>query len=122
MVGTVRIIQKGAWLSDSDNALRFYVGRPSVLGNPFSHLPQSLGAHKVATREEAVHRHEVWLDNLPRDSPQWREIEKMADLVREGRTVALECFCGDNPAAGRCHATTIGAEVMRIALRGVSTP
>ena len=119
MTGTVMIVQKGKWLPAG--VLRFYVGRPSVLGNPFSHLPRSLGAQKVATREEAVHRHEVWLDGLPRDSPQWLEIEGYADLVREGRTIALECFCGDSPPLGHCHATTIGAEIMRLALREAST-
>ena len=117
MIGTIKIIQKGGWLSDAVNAIRAYVGRPSILGNPYSHLTRSLGAHKVSTREEAVYRHSEWLDRLPRTSPQWQEIEKLAGLVREGRNLALECWCGNDPPLGHCHAATIAAEVLRLALR-----
>lgn len=110
----IRVIQKGSPLPTG--AVRRYVGRPTILGNPFSHLPGTLAQHRVATREEAVHRHEVWLDNLPRDSPQWREIESLAGVLRDGFTLALECWCGDDPPLGHCHATTIAAEVLRVAL------
>ena len=118
MIGKVLVVRKGGWLPK--DAVRRYVGRPSLLGNPFSHLPSALAEHKVATRGEAVHRHAAWLRGLPRSSPQWEEIGELADLVSEGGTVGLECWCGDNPPPGHCHAVTIAAEVMRLARREVS--
>lgn len=38
-----------------------YIGRPSVLGNPFSHLSGTLAEHRVATRDEAIKAYTQWL-------------------------------------------------------------
>lgn len=44
-----------------------YVGRPSIWGNPFSHvkLDTISPEFQVATREEAIARYEEWLLNQP---------------------------------------------------------
>lgn len=43
-----------------------YVGRGynSILGNPFSHLDNTLAKYKVATREEAVTQYEKYMRNI----------------------------------------------------------
>jgi hypothetical protein len=39
----------------------YYIGRPSALGNPFSHVEHSLALRHVASRDEAVEKYRVWL-------------------------------------------------------------
>lgn len=38
-----------------------YIGRPSVWGNPFSHMEKTVAVYKTETREEAVVKYEEWL-------------------------------------------------------------
>ena len=59
------------------------IGRPSIWGNPYSHLDGTLAIYRVATREEAVNRYREHLINSP-------------DLLRrlpelQGKT--LGCWC-----------------------------
>jgi len=42
-----------------------YIGRPSIWGNPFSHLEGTLARFKVATREEAIQKYEEWVVTQP---------------------------------------------------------
>lgn len=70
-----------------------YVGRPSVLGNPFTMPPHS--------REEAIFMYESWL----RQSTNVRvcqEIDRLTDFARKGDLV-LVCWC--NPLG--CHGDII---------------
>ena len=78
-----------------------YVGRPSKWGNKYSHLPSVViginvrGVIRVATREEAVRRHEEDVRSDP---------ELMKAIKRELRGKALGCWC-DDPLP--CHARTL---------------
>jgi hypothetical protein len=73
-----------------------YVGRGSIWGNPFTHLPlgQTLATVQVATREEAIDRYEDWLLN--------RQPFLMSRL-HELRGKVLACHC----APALCHATVL---------------
>lgn len=42
-----------------------YIGRGSVWGNPFSHLPKSTAKWKVANREEAIDRYREYILTRP---------------------------------------------------------
>jgi hypothetical protein len=66
-----------------------YIGRPSKWGNPFSHKEGTSAQFRVATREEAVAKYEVWLMAMPRLLAELHELE--------GKT--LGCWC--KPQA--CH-------------------
>jgi hypothetical protein len=77
-----------------------YVGRPTPLGNPFTHLSVR-GLIRVATREEAVARYRERL---------WRHIragdaEVLAALRRIKPGDRLGCWCW--PLA--CHASVVAA-------------
>lgn len=75
-----------------------YVGRPTLWGNPFSHLPHTLARFQVGSRDEAVHRYEqMLLQNKALMDKAKREL-KGKDLV---------CWC----APASCHADVL----MRIA-------
>jgi hypothetical protein len=77
-----------------------YIGRPSVFGNPFSHLAVSAARFKVATREEAVAAYEQWLFEHP---------DLVAQVKRELRNKVLGCWC----APLTCH----GDVLVRVANR-----
>jgi hypothetical protein len=51
---------RGSWPAEA-----VYIGRPSKWGNPFSHLPDTLAAYRVATREEAIASYEAWIRTQP---------------------------------------------------------
>ena len=42
-----------------------FIGRPSIWGNPFSHLNKSAAEFKVETREEAVSKYKEWILTKP---------------------------------------------------------
>lgn len=75
---------------DPSNPNHVYIGRPSKWGNPFSHTPDTLARHRVATREEAVAAYEAWLPQQP---------ELMAALP-ELRGKTLWCWCAPQPCHG----------------------
>ncbi len=68
-----------------------YIGRPSVYGNPFSHLPRTRARFRVKTRDEAVRRYEAWIRAQP---------ELMARARRELRGKILGCWCHPLPCHG----------------------
>lgn len=75
-----------------------YVGRPSVFGNPFSHLASTLATYRCGTRTEAIDRFKRWLAMQP---------ELIARVKTELRGRDLVCWCAPLP----CHAD----ELLRIA-------
>ena len=83
-----------------------YIGRPSILGNPFS-----VDAHG---RAGAVAQYHAWL------RAQWRAggpvraaLEALAARVRAGEQISLECWCA--PLA--CHGDVIRKAVLALAAR-----
>jgi hypothetical protein len=71
------------------------IGRPSIWGNKFSHLEDSLAEFKVATREESIEKHREWVQ-LPEQ--KWL-IDRLFELVKREKRVRLGCWC--KPLA--CH-------------------
>ena len=73
-----------------------YIGRGKggLWGNPFSHLPNTLAAYRVATRDEAVDRHMTYLRQALREQPEL--LARLKDL--KGKR--LGCFCEPHE---RCH-------------------
>jgi|SRR5271155_3263948 len=63
-----------------------YVGRPSVYGNPFSHLTGTLAQFKVSTREEAVAAFRRWIYN-----PENGELLQRVKTELKGKV--LGCWC-----------------------------
>lgn len=71
-----------------------YVGRPTIFGNPFSHLNGTKAQFQVVTREEAVSKYEEWVRTQPDLMRQIRTTLKGKDLV---------CWC----APKSCHADVL---------------
>jgi hypothetical protein len=77
----------------------FYIGRPSPLGNPYSHKDNTLAKFKTESREESVELYKKWLlkriqDKDPLVLTALKSIPKDANLV---------CWCA--PLA--CHGDVI---------------
>lgn len=88
-----------------------YVGRRvrgragSPLGNPF----------KVGEYEDPIGRYELWLEEqLQRDTPARREIERLVALHQAGVPLLLGCWCAPAP----CHGDVIKATIERLARAG----
>lgn len=69
------------------------VMRPTVWGNPYSHLPGTTAAYRVSSREEAVAKYETYLLNSP------HLLARLPELT--GRD--LKCCC----APKACHADVL---------------
>lgn len=67
-----------------------YIGRPSLFGNPFSHLEKSLARFRCSSREEAISRYEEWVREQP------SIMEKLSEIA--GKT--LGCWCFPNSCHG----------------------
>jgi hypothetical protein len=67
-----------------------YIGRPSVWGNPFSHLPfDTLATVRVPTLADAIAAYEVWILLQP----------ALLARLHELRGKRLGCWC----KPGLCH-------------------
>lgn len=71
-----------------------YVGRPTIFGNPFSHLPETAATYSSPTRELAVEAYRKYLRDHPFLVEKAKRLLKGKDLV---------CWC--KPAA--CHADVL---------------
>jgi hypothetical protein len=76
-----------------------YIGRPSVLGNPFTHLEISTAVWRVASRDEAIDSYEKWLRDRVTEGDKY--IREALDAIPDGAT--LVCWC----APLRCHADVV---------------
>lgn len=91
-----------------------YVGRPSIFGNPWSHMPNTTAIHKVATRKDAIDAYRQWLtetlSNPATNTPYWFNIENVMvhKIVKHGHLTLL-CWCAPLP----CHANIIASVVWR---------
>lgn len=83
------------------NCKIIYCGRPSVFGNPFSHLDKTLAKFKVNSREEAISKYEKYLES--NDQLKEAIFEQIQKPLNQGFTICLECFC----LPQKCHCEAI---------------
>lgn len=80
-----------------------YIGRGSILGNPFSHKENTKALYKVDTANESLEKYKVWLiENFNSN----REIKNYLLSIKEESKLTdinLVCFC--KPKA--CHGDII---------------
>jgi hypothetical protein len=84
-----------------------YIGRPSLLGNPFKMSSE-------ADRETVVAQYRKWLlPEIQRDGKVQRAVLKILEDVQQDKEVNLVCWCAPQP----CHGDVI-KEVIETVLRG----
>jgi hypothetical protein len=93
-------------------AVRFYIGRGSCLGNPFTSIQgrATKAQHVCASRDEAVDKYHDWLSEMiadtdPSSTPaaQVRSMLNKIYFAAKAGHVELECYC----APQKCHGDVI---------------
>lgn len=79
------------------NTYDIYIGRPSILGNPFSHVDTAFAEFRVVTRAEAISKFRTYAVERMRNDDTFR----VAMLACRGRV--LGCWC----APKACHGHAI---------------
>lgn len=86
----------------------YYIGRPSIFGNPFTHLKQNTKAEfQVETREIAIEKYKDWFDfKYKTDSKFKIEFDELVKIAKV-EDVNLVCWC--KPLS--CHGDIIKQKI-----------
>lgn len=89
-----------------------YVGRPTILGNPFSHLTYAKGTEHVPTVDIAVSKYKEWLmEHINTSADVCNALNNIINVGERTGTVHLACWCKDElhplPKDHACHAEVI---------------
>ena len=86
-----------------------YVGRPSVLGNPYT--------VKAFGRGNAVKMYEDWLRRQYKNNnkPVIDELKRLATQLKKENYIVLSCWCAPNP----CHGEIIGKALVAMINKGI---
>lgn len=90
----------------------YYIGRPSVLGNPFTHNGVKTNLAKLAfkTREEAIEAYEKYFDTMyGKDDEFTKAFDEIYEHYKNGEDIYLQCFC--KPLA--CHGDVLADRLQR---------
>jgi len=85
-----------------------YIGRGSVLGNPFSHLKSSYDIIKTNSKEEAIEKYKDYFhDKMTscgcKDKVFKQTVRRLVVQAKLGEDINLVCFCKPKP----CHGDVI---------------
>ena len=81
-----------------------YIGRPSILGNPFTVKDHG---HGTAI---ALFRKWLW-KHMQSDTPQHQELQRLAELHKQKQDITLVCWCKPKP----CHGDVVKAAIEYLA-------
>lgn len=101
------------WYGKAKRPTDIYIGRPSVLGNPFASKPSKYAKQSVSSDAEAVEKYQVWLrEQWAANGEVKAELLRLARLYQETGTLHLICWCklkvnDDTP----CHGDVIKAAI-----------
>jgi hypothetical protein len=90
----------------------FYIGRPSVLGNPFTHngVGTSLATLSFKTRDEAIEAYKKYFDKMYGSDEEFtKAFDEIYEHYKNGEDIYLQCFCKPKP----CHGDYIAEQLQR---------
>lgn len=90
----------------------FYIGRNSILGNPFTHdgKKSSLAKMSFPTREEAIDAYKIYFHKMIEQDEEFRRaFDAIYEKYKNGEDVYLQCFCKPLP----CHGDFIAEECQK---------
>lgn len=94
--------------TESYNGSNVYnICRPSILGNPYSHLPEDkcLAIYRCKTRDEAIDSYAKYFDLMYGGNLKFtKAIDEIYEKYKRGEDVYLGCFCSKSL---RCHGDVI---------------
>lgn len=103
----IKVVNKGSYEGTDE----VYVGRPTPLGNPYTHEESSVASFKVDTREEAVEMYKVWIAEQLKDqnSEAYAEFESLVEFYCDFGELTMSCWCDPLP----CHAHILADMIER---------
>lgn len=90
----------------------FYIGRPSILSNPYTHdgKRSSLARLSFKTREEALNAYEMYFHEMMKSNIEFKNaFDEIYEKYKNGENVYLGCFC--KPLA--CHGDFLAKELQK---------
>ncbi len=96
-MGEIRVVNKRAYHGDG-----IYVGRPSILGNPFP-----MKSEKDRAEVIAKYRRWLWVE-LKKNGEVAAELSRLVKIYREKGELTLICWC----APKACHAEVIKSAIL----------
>ena len=92
--------------SHSSDKNNYRIFRPSILGNPYTHLPvdKTKAIYQVKSRDEAVENYSKYFDIMYRSNLKFKAaVDEIYEKYKSGETIWLECYCHPQ----RCHGDII---------------
>jgi uncharacterized protein YeaO (DUF488 family) len=85
-----------------------YIGRGSLLGNPFSHLESKYDTFLCKDRQEAINRYEAFIySKMDSDGDiVANELKRLAEIVKTNN-INLVCHCKHPSRDVQCHGDII---------------
>lgn len=116
----IRVKNKKNWKGEGE-----YIGRPSPLGNPYSHKESSIAELKCECRDEAVSKYREWLheqlalDGQHKNYALADELNRLVNIARKG-DLNLVCWCEPENCHGRVIKEVLEERMFVPELEGVT--
>lgn len=103
---SIRVVNKYYHMETRDDV---YIGRGSVLGNPFTHLSNSQfpGLVACSTRDEAIDSYKDYATALMEFNNEYSDEIKRLRKISKEKDIVLVCFCKSPDKEVRCHGDVI---------------
>ena len=91
---------------ETHNKNDFYIGRGSVLGNPYSHIKdrKTKAIYEAKDRDDAIDKYSHYFDLMYGSNKTFTQaVDEIYTVYKKGEDVYLGCFC--TPL--RCHGNII---------------
>ena len=101
---------------ETHNKNDFYIGRGSVLGNPYSHIKdrKTKAIYEAKDRDDAIDKYSHYFDLMYGSNKAFTQaIDEIYEVYKSGDDVFLGCFC--KPL--RCHGDVIKEKLEKRLLR-----
>jgi hypothetical protein len=94
----------------------YYIGRGSVLGNPFTHIrdKETKAKQIVGSRKEAIDAYSIYFDKMYGEIEEFRNIiDEIYEKYKNGEEIYLECYCKPKACHGDIIVEKLRARLMK---------
>jgi len=93
-----------------DTKYDYYIARPSILGNPYSHNKNSLAKYYVDSRNIAIDKYkDYFYQEIEINNDFKNEINNVINFYKEKKKINLVCWCKPK----KCHGDIIKEYIIK---------